>query len=86
MSVEYYRKRLIDLRADVAKEREAKKKDNAYYADLVKRATSTSSKASYRKSKIDCAASHDRRIESLKREIERTKDSLARERAAAKRK
>ena len=40
MSVEYYRKRLIDLRADVAKGRE----------------------------------------------IERTKDSLARERAAAKRK
>ena len=86
MSVEYYRKRLIDLRADVAKEREAKKKDNAYYADLVKRATSLSSKASYRKSKVDRAASHDRRIESLKREIERAKDSLARERAAAKRK
>ena len=86
MSVEYYRKRLIDLRADVAKEREAKKKDNAYYADLVKRATSPSSKASYRKSKIDRVASHDRRIESLKREIERAKDSLARERAAAKRK
>jgi hypothetical protein len=86
MSVEYYRKRLIDLRADVAKEREAKKKDNAYYADLVKRATSPSSKASYRKSKIDHAASHDRRIESLKREIESAKASLARERAAAKRK
>lgn len=86
MSVEYYRKRLIDLRADVAKEREAKKKDNAYYADLIKRATSPSSKASYRKSKIDRAANHDRRIESLKREIERTKDSLARERVAAKRK
>ena len=86
MSVEYYRKRLIDLRTDVAKEREAKKKDNAYYADLIKRATSPSSKASYRKSKIDRTASHDRRIESLKREIERTKDSLARERAAAKRK
>ncbi len=86
MSVEYYRKRLIDLRADVAKEREAKKKDNAHYADLVKRATSTSSKASYRKQKIDHAASHDRRIESLKREIERAKESLARERAAAKRK
>lgn len=86
MSVEYYRKRLIDLRADVAKEREAKKKDNAYYADLIKRTTSPSSKGSYRKSKIDRAASHDRRIESLKREIERAKDSLARERAAAKRK
>ena len=84
MSVEYYRKRLIDLRADVAKEREAKKKDNAYYADLVKRATSPSSKASYRKSKIDRAASHDRRIESLKRDIERAKEGLANERKRAK--
>lgn len=86
MSIEYYRKHLIDLRSAVAKEREAKKKDNAHYADLVKRATSTTSKASYRKQKIDRAASHDRRIESLKREIENAKASLARERAAAKRK
>lgn len=86
MSVEYYRKRLIDLRASIAKEREAKKKDNAYYADLVKRASSPSSKASYRKSKIDHAASHDRRIESLKREVESAKESLARERERAKRK
>ena len=86
MSVEYYRKRLIDLRAEVAKEREAKKKDNERYAGYVKSATSPSSKASYRKQKIDHAASHDRRIESLKREIERVKESLARERAAAKRK
>lgn len=86
MSVEYYRKHLIDLRAQVATEREAKKRDNTRYADLVKRATSPSSKASYRKQKIDHAASHDRRIESLKREIERAKESLARERAAAKRK
>lgn len=86
MSIEYYRKRLIDLRSAVAKEREAKKKDNAHYADLVKRATSTTSKASYRKQKIDRAASHDRRIESLKREIENAKASLARERAVAKRK
>ena len=29
MSKEYYRKRLVSLRADVAKEREAKKRDNA---------------------------------------------------------
>ena len=86
MSVEYYRKHLIDLRAQVATEREAKKRDNARYADLVKRATSPSSKASYRKQKIDHAASHDRRIESLKREIERAKESLTRERATAKRK
>ena len=86
MSVEYYRKRLIDLRADMAKEREAKKRDNEHYADLVKRASTPSSKASYRKSKIDRAASHDRRIESLKREIERTNETLKRERERAKRK
>jgi hypothetical protein len=79
MSKEYYRKKLIDLRADLAKEKEAKKKDNAYYADMVKRASSPSSKASYRKSKIDHAASHDRRIESLKYQIESAKESLKRE-------
>lgn len=78
MSKEYYKKRLVDLRAEVAKEREAKKRDNAYYANLIKSASSTSSKATYRKSKIDRAASHDRRIESLKNEIERTRDALKR--------
>ena len=81
MSKEYYRKKLIDLRADLAKEQEAKKKYNAYYADMVKRATSPSSKASYRKSKIDHAASHDRRIESIKRQIESAKESLKREKS-----
>ena len=69
MSKEYYRKRIIDLRASLEKEKEAKKKDNEYYADLIKRASSPSSKASYRKIKIDHAASHDRRIESIKREM-----------------
>ncbi len=86
MSVEYYKKKLVDLRADVAKEKEAKKRDNERYAGLIKSASSPSSKASYRKSKIDHAASHDRRIESLKREIERCKETLARERERAKRK
>lgn len=86
MSVEYYRKKLIDLRAEVKKEQEAKKKDNAYYADRIKAASTPSSKASYRKSKIDHAASHDKRIASLKREIENNKDYLARERERAKRK
>lgn len=81
MSVEHYRKKLIDLRADIAKERERKKKDNEHYASLIKNASSPSSKASYRKQKIDRAASHDRQIESLKREVERTKEALARERA-----
>ena len=86
MSVEYYRKKLIDLRADLAKEKEAKKRDNERYAGYIKSASSPSSKASYRKSKIDHAAAHDRRIESLKREIERCKETLARERERAKKK
>lgn len=78
MSKEYYKKRLIDLRASIAKEREAKKKDNAYYADMIKRTSSISSKASYRKSKISRAASHDRRIESLKRDIENLRATMRR--------
>lgn len=78
MSKEYYKKRLIDLRASIAKEREAKKKDNAYYADMIKRTSSISSKASYRKSKIIRAASHDRRIESLKRDIENMRAAIRR--------
>lgn len=78
MSKEYYKKRLIDLRASIAKEREAKKKDNAYYADMIKKASSISSKASYRKSKISRAASHDKRIESLKRDIENVRATLKR--------
>lgn len=78
MSKEYYKKRLIDLRASIAKEREAKKKDNAYYADMIKKASSISSKASYRKSKISRAASHDRRIESLKRDIENMRATMRR--------
>ena len=49
MSKEYYRKRIIDLRADVTREREAKKHDNERYASLVCGASSPTSKASYRK-------------------------------------
>ncbi|MDD6613261.1 MAG: hypothetical protein SPJ75_05655 [Candidatus Onthomorpha sp.] len=71
---------MIDIRARLASERERKKSDNARYANLIKGASSTSSKASYRKSKVDAAARHDREIERLKRDIESTKDSLARER------
>lgn len=79
MSKEYYKKQIIDLRARIEKEREAKKKDNASYAASIKRASSPSSKASYRKAKIDHAASHDRQIEYLKRQIESAKASLKRE-------
>lgn len=81
MSVEYYRKQIIDLRARIASEREAKKRDNESYARSIKSASTTSMKASYRKSKIDRAAAHDRQIDRLKREIEYAKASLARERA-----
>ena len=79
MSKEYYKKRLIDLRARLAKEKEAKKKDNERYADYIKRATSADSKASYRKQKVAHSTSHDRQIESIKREIDRAKESLKRE-------
>ena len=79
MSKEYYKKRIIDLRASMQKEKDAKKRDNEYYTRLIKSATTPSSKASYRKSKIDHAASHDRNIESLKRQIESAKESLKRE-------
>ena len=78
MSKEYYKKKIIDLRASLVKEKEAKKSDNEYYARLIKGASSPSSKATYRKSKIDRAASHDRKIESIKREIESTKEAIKR--------
>ena len=84
MSVEYYRKQIIDLRARLAKEKENKKKDNAYNGDMAKKASSPSSKASYKKTKVDKAASHDRAIESLKKQIECSKESLAREKARKK--
>ena len=79
MSKEYYRKKIIDLRASMQKEKDAKKRDNEHYANLIKSASTPSSKASYRKTKIDRAASHDRNIESYKRQIESAKESLKRE-------
>ena len=78
MSKEYYKKRIIDLRASMAREKEAKKRDNENYSRWIKSASSPSTKASYRKSKVDAAARHDRQIEDLKRQIESAKDSLKR--------
>ena len=80
MSVEYYRKQLIDLRAKLTKEKDGKKKDNAHYAALIKGTSQASSKAAYRKNKIDKAASHDRAIENLKRQIDSAKANLAKAR------
>ena len=53
MSKEYYKRRIVDLRVSIAKEKEAKKKDNEYYTRLIKSASTPFSKASYRKNKID---------------------------------
>mgnify|MGYP004481789379 CR=1 FL=1 len=80
MSLEYYKKQMVDLRNRLEKEKEAKKKHNAYYTDMVKRASSPSSKASYRKAKLDHAAAHNRQIESIKRSIEACKKNIERER------
>ena len=80
MSLEYYKKQMVDLRARLQKEKDAKKKDNEYCARMVKFSSTPSGKASYRKMKIDRAASHDRQIESIKRQIENCKDNIARER------
>ena len=71
MSKEYYKKQIIDLRASITK-------DNEYYARLIKGTSSTDTKARYRRSKVDKAASHDRAIESLKKRISSAQDSLKR--------
>jgi hypothetical protein len=62
------------------KEKDEKKKDNEYCAALVKSASSMSSKASWRKQKVDRAARHDREIERIKNSIENCKENIARER------
>jgi hypothetical protein len=80
MSLEYYKKQMIDLRARLQKEKDEKKKDNEYCAAQVKSASSMSSKASWRKQKVDRAARHDREIDRLKNSIENCKENIARER------
>lgn len=78
MSKEYYKKKIIDLRAYIAKEKEEKKRDNDYYVRMIKGTSVASNKASYRKAKIDKASYHDRKIEQWKREIEYAKDAMKR--------
>ena len=65
----YYQKQIVDLRAQMAREKEAMKRDNESYARMIKSASSPSTKASYRKSKIDQAEYHKRNIESIKLKI-----------------
>ena len=80
MSLEYYKKQMIDLRARLANEKEAKKKDNEMYARQIKSASSPTTKTNLKKYKIDKAASHDRQIENIKHQIELCKASIERER------
>ena len=65
----FYQKQIIDLRARVAKEREAMRRDNESFARQIKAASSPTSKANFRKRKVDRQASHKRTIESLQRQI-----------------
>ena len=65
----YYQKQIVDLRARIAREREAMKRDNESFARSIKSASSPTMKATYRKNKIDRAESHKRTIENLRRQV-----------------
>ena len=76
MSTDAYKQRLVNLRTQMEMEKVQKKKDNEQYARLIKGITAPASKESYKKMKVARAEAHDRRIEQLKREIERTKEII----------
>lgn len=76
MNKEYLKKRLVDLRAAVTKERELKKRETTRIAETIKALSSAESKAHYKKRKIDVAAAHDKNIERLKAEIEKTQAEI----------
>lgn len=78
MTKEYYKKIIVDLRAKIMKEKEQKKKDNENYARYISNASNASVKASYRKRKIDTAASHDKDVEHFKKQIESYNQNIAR--------
>ena len=78
MDKAYYRKQIIDLRARITKEKEAKKKDNEQYARLIKGSSTITTKAQFRKIKVDRSASNDRTINNLKAQVERLKEAMKR--------
>lgn len=75
---DYYRKKIVDLRAYIAKERATLKRNNEIYASRIKAAPTPSSKASHRKAKIDMVERHRRQIERFKNQIEQAKASMKR--------
>lgn len=76
MSKEMYKQRLVTLRTQIELERSLKKADNERFAKQIKTTTLPAAKDSYRKMKIARAEAHDRRIEQLKKEMERTRELL----------
>lgn len=78
MTKDYYKKKIVDLRAKIVKEKEQKKKDNENYARHIANTSSATVKASYRKRKIDTAANHDKDVANFKKQIESCKQSIAR--------
>ena len=76
MSKEMYKQRLDKLRTQLALERSLKKSDNEHFAKQIKSTTLSAAKDHYKKLKSSCAEAHDRRIEQLMREIERTKEIM----------
>lgn len=79
MSKLYYQKRIIDLQAQIKREQEDAKRDREYYDRYIKSCSSTTGKASYRKSKADKAAYHKARIERLRQDLAQARLYKARE-------
>lgn len=78
MSKEMYKQRLETLRTQIKLEKSLKKADAAHFAKQIKSTTLQASKESYRKSAMARAAAHDRRIEMLEAEVERTREMMKR--------
>lgn len=76
MNKDAYKLRLERLRTQLALERSLKKIDNEHFAKQIKSTTLSAAKEHYKKLKLARAEAHDRRIEQLKREIERTKEII----------
>ena len=74
-----YKQRLETLRTQIKLEKALKKADAAHFAKQIRSTTLQASKESYRKRTMARAAAHDRRIEMLEAEVERTREMMKRE-------
>ena len=76
MSKEYYKKAILTCKANMAREREQKKKDNARIADSIKKASSAVVKAQLRRDKKAVSDRHDYNINRYKQQLEGYQKSL----------